>query len=279
MKKILTIAGYDPSSGAGITRDLDVFFSLGLHGLSALTAVVIQGPSGVSSISPTPRDVFSSMLDVVDSGITVDAVKIGVVWDEVLGEAIASFLSARPGVPVVIDPVTHAKNETPLITEGGLSFLITRLFPLASVVTPNITEASLITGKKIVNPEDMKEAARAIHSMGPRAVIVKGGHLEGAPTDLLFDGENFLFHTRQRIDRVVHGTGCMFSSALASFLSLGYSWGEAFYAVQEFMTAMLATSYRIDDKGYYYSSSGIFEGREAGAFGKKLTKKMEIIER
>jgi hydroxymethylpyrimidine kinase/phosphomethylpyrimidine kinase len=266
MKKILTIAGYDPSSGAGITRDLDVSFSLGLHGLSAITAIVVQGPSGVSSLSPIGSDVFTNMLDAVGSDVTIDGVKIGVVWGEPAGKAIASFLSARRGVPVVIDPITHAKNGAPLVTAEGLSFLITGLFPLASVVTPNITEASAMTHMKITCLEDMKEAARVLRSMGPGAVIVKGGHLEGAPTDLLFDGEEFLVHTKERVDRTVHGTGCMFSASLASFLTLGYSLREAFYASQEFMTTMLSRSYRINDKGYYYSSSAVLAHGEGEAF-------------
>ncbi|HEY3276237.1 MAG TPA: PfkB family carbohydrate kinase [Syntrophorhabdaceae bacterium] len=264
MKKILTIAGYDPSSGAGITRDLDVFFSLGLHGLSALTAAVIQGPSGVSAVFPTPPERFASMLEAACTGVDIDAIKIGVVWDEALGKEITSFVAARPGVPVVIDPVSLAKNSVPLITQEGLLYLMNALFPLAGAITPNIDEASAITGLNITGPDDMKEAARAIHAMGPGAVVIKGGHLEGAPVDLLFDGRDYLFHTKRRIDKNVHGTGCMFSSALASFLAHGYPVTEAFFATQEFMTSMLNESYRIDEKGYFYSASAIPAGRKAG---------------
>jgi hydroxymethylpyrimidine kinase/phosphomethylpyrimidine kinase len=274
MKKILTIAGYDPSSGAGITRDLDVFFSLGLHGLSVLTATVVQGPMGVLAFHPLPLQQFSSLLDVVGKGIELDGVKIGIVWDETYCREIAAFLSSRRHIPVVIDPITHAKNDTPLITKKGLSSLITDLFPLAAVVTPNITEASAITGRTIANPEDMKEAARAILAMGPRAVIVKGGHLEGEPMDLLFDGDDFLFHRKRRVSKTVHGTGCMFSSAIASFLALGYPLKQAFLATQAFMTTMLNESYRIDDGGYFYSSSGILADRQpnggpGGKYGQK----------
>jgi hydroxymethylpyrimidine kinase/phosphomethylpyrimidine kinase len=274
MKKILTIAGYDPSSGAGITRDLDVFFSLGLHGLSVLTAIVIQGPTGVQALHPLPVQQFTPLLDVSGKGIELDGVKIGIVWDEAHCREIAAFLSGRPNVPVVIDPITLAKNDTPLITEKGLSSLITDLFPLAAVVTPNITEASAITGKTIVGPDDMKEAARAILTMGPRAVIIKGGHLEGEPMDILFDGQGFLFHGKRRVQKTVHGTGCMFSSAIASFLALGYPLKQAFLATQTFMTAMLDESYRIDDGGYFYSSSGILADRQVnvgpgGKYGQK----------
>jgi hydroxymethylpyrimidine kinase / phosphomethylpyrimidine kinase / thiamine-phosphate diphosphorylase len=267
MKKILTIAGYDPSSGAGITRDLDVFFSLGLHGLSAPTATVIQGPLGVSALHPTPLPQFTSMLDVSRAGIDLSGVKIGVVWDEPYCMEIASFLSERPHIPVVIDPISQAKNDTPLVTGKGFSSLITALFPLAAAVTPNITEASAITGRKIDGPEDMKEAARAILGKGPRAVIIKGGHLEGEPMDLLFDGDDFVFHRKRRVHKTVHGTGCMFSSAIASFLAHGYPLKVAFFATQDFMTSMLNESYRIDDKGYFYSSSGIVAGRRSGRIG------------
>jgi hydroxymethylpyrimidine/phosphomethylpyrimidine kinase len=204
------------------------------------------------------------MLEAACTGVDIDAIKIGVVWDEALGKEITSFVAARPGVPVVIDPVSLAKNSVPLITQEGLLYLMNALFPLAGAITPNIDEASAITGLNITGPDDMKEAARAIHAMGPGAVVIKGGHLEGAPVDLLFDGRDYLFHTKRRIDKNVHGTGCMFSSALASFLAHGYPVTEAFFATQEFMTSMLNESYRIDEKGYFYSASAIPAGRKAG---------------
>ncbi|MBA4418487.1 MAG: bifunctional hydroxymethylpyrimidine kinase/phosphomethylpyrimidine kinase [Syntrophus sp. (in: bacteria)] len=257
MNKILTIAGYDSSSGAGITRDLDVFFSLAIHGLSVPTATVLQGPQGVEAVYPTPEAQFIRTLQLIGRDIDIQGVKIGVVWDRPYCEEIARFLEPREGMPVVIDPVGAAKNGIPLITEKGLSCLVDSLFPLAWVVTPNIPEAALLTGKAIDTVEDMKKAAQAIHGMGPRSVIVKGGHLVGEPVDLLFDGSEFFFFEKQRIDREVHGTGCIFSSALTAFLVLGHTVREAFFAAQAFMTDMLKESYRIDEAGYFYASPGI----------------------
>ncbi len=264
MKTILTIAGYDPSSGAGITRDLDVFFSLGCHGVSAPTATVLQGPQGVAAVYPTPGEQFRATLDLIGNEIPVAGVKIGVLWDGPYCEEAVRFLKSRAGIPVVVDPVGAAKNGIPLITEKGLGQLIQGLFPLAHVVTPNVPEAMVITGKTIENVEDMKEAARVIYDMGPRAVIIKGGHLKGNPCDILFDGAEFAVFEKGRISREVHGTGCMFSSAITTLLVLGRALGDAFSRTQELMAEMIEKSYRIDEKGYFYSSSGIINSRGAG---------------
>ena len=263
MKSVLTIAGYDPSSGAGITKDLDVFFACGLHGLSIPTATVAQGPQGVEAVYPTPVGQFSFMLEMAARTTRVDGVKIGVVWDEAhLGE-IVSFLGKQKNIPVVIDPVFSAKNDTPLITPEGLKQMVSSAFPLAVAVTPNIPEASLITGMEIRSVGDMKEAAAGIHRMGPRYVVVKGGHLQGEPVDLLFDGRDFFTFRKERKNRQVHGTGCTFSSALAAFLTHGYPVREAFLATQEYMAAAISESYRIDEEGYFYSSAGLTNARGA----------------
>ena len=263
MKCILTIAGYDPSSGAGITKDLDVFFSLGAHGLSVPTATVAQGPGGVAAVYPTPVEQFAFMLGMAGRETRVDGIKIGVVWDEAHLREIVSFVKERKNIPVVIDPVFNAKNETPLITEEGFRYLTHVLFPLATVVTPNIPEASLITGKPISSLDDMKEAAESVCRMGPGSAIVKGGHLEGEPVDVLFDGKEFSLFEKERKNKQVHGTGCTFSSALAAFLSHGYPVREAFLACQEFMDTTLNESYRIDEEGYFYSSASLANSREA----------------
>ena len=128
MKNILTIAGFDPSSGAGITKDLDVFFSLGAHGLSVPTGVVAQGPRGVEAVYPTPMEQFSFMLEMAGREPAIDGIKIGVVWDEEHLKEIASFIKERANIPVVIDPVSHAKNETPLITAEGFRYLLEASF-------------------------------------------------------------------------------------------------------------------------------------------------------
>jgi hydroxymethylpyrimidine/phosphomethylpyrimidine kinase len=274
VKNILTIAGFDPTSGAGITKDLDVFFSLGTHGFSVPTCIVNQGPKGVTDIYPIPPDQFSYMLEAVTDGTKIDGVKIGVMWDESHVEVLSEFIKAiiennlpifpplpKEGegvfIPVVLDPVISAKNNTRLITDRGLKKLVDSLLPLTTVITPNIDEACLITGAKIECLNDMKACAEKILNMGPNAVVIKGGHLEGEPIDLLYDGNEFMTWQKKRIVREVHGTGCTFSSLLISFLVHGNHLKDAFIMSEQYMQDLLKESYRIADNGYFYMSSAI----------------------
>ncbi len=264
MKKILTIAGYDPSSGAGITKDLEIFSSQGMHGISIPTCIVLQGPQGVRDVYPVPYPQFFEMIDMVKGQLPVDGIKIGALWNEAYVEKTALFLKdLKKNTPIVIDPVLAAKNRIQLLTDRGLRQMKKLLFPAASVVTPNTDEASLITGKKVNTLQGMKEAAEKIFHMGPKAVIVKGGHLKGQPVDLFYDGREFISFKKRRIDRSIHGTGCMFSSLFTSFLALGYEKKEAFLASAKDMGELLGDSYRIDADGYYYASPGILHSRHA----------------
>ncbi len=269
MKNVLTIAGFDPSSGAGITRDLDVFFSLGLHGIAVPACVVNQGPTGVTGVFPVPDDQFTYMLDTVKSGVRIDGLKIGVMCDEPHVEFLFEFISSarmtgglsgktEPGkssIPIVLDPVIAAKNNKRLLTDRGLKKLIEKIIPLVTVVTPNIDEAVVITGKNIDNIDNMKDCATAIFDMGTKAVLIKGGHLEGDPIDLLYNGNEYFTWKRERLGRHIHGTGCTFSAALLSFLVSGNSLKDAFDKAEKYMQHMMNKSYRIADKGYYYMSS------------------------
>ena len=263
MKKILTIAGFDPSNGAGITKDLDVFSSLGIHGMSVPTCIVVQGPKGVQDVYPTPYVQFFEMLDNVGKGSLVDGVKIGVLWNETYIERIRSYLDnfAEGNPEVVVDPVMMSKNGKELLTEKGLKSLIELVFPVADVVTPNIPEASFITSREIKNLEDVKLCAKEILNMGPKTVIVKGGHLSGEPVDLFFDGKEFITWKKRRLNREVHGTGCTFSSLITAFLINGYDKREAFLASEKAMEKVLAHSFRIDADGYFYASSNIIDSR------------------
>jgi hydroxymethylpyrimidine/phosphomethylpyrimidine kinase len=267
MKKILTIAGYDPSSGAGITKDLDVFSALGMHGISIPTCLVLQGPHGVQDVYPIPYAHFFEMIDMAKKELPVDGIKIGALWNEACVERITSFLSSLGRIAVVVDPVIESKNGTRLLTDEGLKQLIKGIFPITDVVTPNLPEASLIIGKDVKTLEDMKVCAKDIFDMGPGAVVVKGGHLAGEPIDLFFDGEAFTTWKKRRIDREVHGTGCTFSSLIAAFIVHGYDKKEAFLASEEVMEDLLAGSYRINIDGYFYTSSGIFNSRCADRWG------------
>jgi hydroxymethylpyrimidine kinase/phosphomethylpyrimidine kinase len=257
VKQILTIAGYDPSSGAGVTKDLDIFHSLGIHGNSVPTCIVLQGPQGVQDVYPVPYPQFYEMIDMVKGELPIDGVKIGALWNEAYVDKIASFLNGVHNVPLVIDPIIAAKNGTRLLTDNGLKQMIELLFPKADVVTPNTDEAAAITGKRVSTLKDMKTCAKQILDMGPKTVIVKGGHLKGEPIDLFYDGKEFMSLKRQRIDRTVHGTGCIFSSLMISFLANDYDQREAFVASGKTMGELLGDSYRIDKDGYFYASPGI----------------------
>ena len=261
MKNILTIAGYDPSSGAGITKDLDVFYALGIHGISVPTCLVLQGPQGVQGVYPIPYVQFIEMIDMMNNALPVDGIKIGAVWNEAYVEKIASFLSDHGNIPIVVDPVIESKNGTRLLTDKGLTELIKRIFPVTDIVTPNLPEASIIIGKEVKTLEDMESCAKDIFDMGPGAVIIKGGHLSGEPIDLFFNGKDFINLKKRRINREVHGTGCTFSSLITAFLVHGYDKKEAFFASEKIMEELLGNSYRINADGYFYASSGIVNSR------------------
>jgi hydroxymethylpyrimidine kinase / phosphomethylpyrimidine kinase / thiamine-phosphate diphosphorylase len=257
MKKILTIAGYDPSSGAGVTKDLEIFYSLGIHGISAPTCMVLQGPQGVRDVYPVPYPQFYEMVDMVKEVLPIDGIKIGAVWNEAYVDKVASFLNGVGNVLLVIDPIVAAKNGTRLLTDTGLKRMIEMLFPKADVVIPNLDEASAITGKKVSTLKDMRDCAKRLLDLGPKTVVIKGGHLKGEPVDLFYDGKEFMSFKRKRIDRTVHGTGCIFSSLMISFLANGYDEREAFVASGNAMGELLGDSYRIDKNGYFYASPGI----------------------
>jgi len=263
MKNILTIAGYDPTSGAGITRDADTFFSFGFHAISVPACTVVQGPKGVMDIFPTPQDQFSLMLGMINDDLQVAGVKIGVVCDRWYVDEISRFLRKKKGIPVVVDPVFASKNKRELITEEGMRRLVGSLFPAARIVTPNIEETSLLIGEKIDSVEEMKAAAKVLVDSGVKAVIIKGGHLKGEPTDVFYDGKEFVEWKKKRIDRTIHGTGCSFSSSVLTFLVAGYPLKESFLAAQLHMERLIRGSYRIDEGGYYYLSSGIMNGKAA----------------
>ena len=259
MRKILTVAGYDPSSGAGITKDLEVFLSFGAHGISVPTCIVMQGPQGVQDAFPMPYPQFCEMIDMAREQLPIAGAKVGAVWNEAYVNKFASFLDRIGGIPLVIDPIIAAKNGTRLVTDKGLQQMIQLLFPKADAITPNIDEASAITGRKISNLKDMKSCAKRLFEKGPKSVIIKGGHLKGEPLDLFYDGDEFLTLSRQRIDRTVHGTGCVFSSLMISFLAQGYDARESFLTSGKIMGELLGASYRIDRDGYFYTSPGIMK--------------------
>jgi hydroxymethylpyrimidine/phosphomethylpyrimidine kinase len=263
MKNVLAIAGFDPTSGAGITRDLDVFFSLGLHGLSLPTCIVMQGPKGVEAVYPTPDEQFRAMAKSLQGNVSINGVKIGAALDETHVGILSHLMPDDSEIPVVVDPIVAAKNGRRLITETGLKALVTSIFPKATAITPNLDETSMLLGKTVKTAEDMMASARALLNTGPRAVVVKGGHLQGEPTDILFDGKEITVWKKKRIRREIHGTGCTFSSLFTAFLVYGYSIKEAFLATERLTEDLVKESYRISEEGYFYMSAGLLKSRLA----------------
>ncbi len=245
MKRALTIAGSDSGGGAGIQADLKTFAALGVFGTSAITALTAQNTVNVLGIFPVSPEFVALQIDAVIRDIGTDAVKTGMLSNAGIIETVALKVREYGLAPLVVDPVMVAKSGDALLEPAARDALVGKLLPLAAVVTPNLPEAEVLCGFPITGLEEMRKAARAIHSLGPKSVVVKGGHLIGndSSTDLFFDGEDFEELTERRIDtRNTHGTGCTFASAIAARLARGDSTREAVRAAKRYVTRILKAS-------------------------------------
>jgi hydroxymethylpyrimidine/phosphomethylpyrimidine kinase len=220
--RVLTIAGSDSGGGAGIQADLKTITALGAFGTSAVTALTAQNTLGVRAVLEVPPGFVAAQIDAVMEDIGTDAAKTGMLGGRAVVEAVADRVRHHDIRPLVVDPVMAAKSGDALLAADALDALRRLLLPLASVVTPNLPEAAALAGVPVKDEEGMREAARRIHADGPRYVLVKGGHLAGEPTDLLFDGRAFRRVTRPRVaTRNTHGTGCTYAAAIATGLARG----------------------------------------------------------
>jgi hydroxymethylpyrimidine/phosphomethylpyrimidine kinase len=246
--RAMTIAGSDSGAGAGIQADLKTFAALGVYGTSVITAVTAQNTRAVLAIAEVPEEVIALQLDGVMEDIGTDAIKTGMLSSASIIDTIADRLEAW-GIPnLVVDPVMVAKSGDALLQANAVRALATKLLPLALIVTPNIPEAEVLSRREIHSDEDAKEAARAISALGPRYVVVKGGHRGGEPVDVVFDGIDFVEFATERVDTEnTHGTGCTFSAAIAAYLARGFLPLDAIGAAKEYLTAALKASYRIGD--------------------------------
>jgi hydroxymethylpyrimidine/phosphomethylpyrimidine kinase len=218
---VLSIAGVDPSGGAGVFADLKAFSALRAYGCGAVTALTAQNTRAVTGIHEVPPEFLRLQLDTLFADVRIDAVKIGMLASSALIEVVAEALHRYRPPFVVLDPVMVAKSGDRLLRTDAVEALRTRLLPLATVVTPNLPEAGdLLGGSAPDAPAAMREAARALHRLGPGAVLMKGGHLPGERLlDVLFDGTDFLELPIDRVPtRNTHGTGCTLSSAIAALL-------------------------------------------------------------
>ncbi|PZC46723.1 MAG: hydroxymethylpyrimidine/phosphomethylpyrimidine kinase [Chloroflexi bacterium] len=242
----MTIAGSDSGGGAGIQADLKTFAALGVYGTSVITAITAQNTLKVSGVHEIPVELIRAQIGAVVSDIGADAVKTGMLSSSEIIEAVADEIAARGLSLLVVDPVMVAKSGDRLLREDAIEALRMRLLPLATVVTPNIPEAEALTGRVIVSAEDARAAARDIVGMGARAVVVKGGHLEGLPIDLLYDGSDFREFTGPRIDTTsTHGTGCTFASAIAAGLAKGLSLEEAVGQAKAFVAEAMRKAFAV----------------------------------
>ncbi|MFZ3130763.1 MAG: bifunctional hydroxymethylpyrimidine kinase/phosphomethylpyrimidine kinase [Desulfosporosinus sp.] len=246
MKKVLTIAGSDCSGGAGIQADLKTFSAHGVYGMSVITAVTAQNTRGVFAVEDITRDVVAKQIEAIFDDIEVDAVKIGMVSQlqtiEVIAEQLRHYL---PHI-LVLDPVMVAKSGYHLLNPLAEATLIKELLPMSTIVTPNIPEAEVMTRMSIRTLKQMEESAKAIYQMGAQNVLLKGGHLEGEATDILYDGREFSYFSSTRIaTRNTHGTGCTFSSAITANLVLGYPLNQAVLLAKKYIAIAIQHSLAI----------------------------------
>ncbi len=248
MPTALTIAGSDSGGGAGIQADLKVFMALGCHGMTALTALTAQSTVGVFGIHEVPPDFVTAQIDTVVEDIGVGAAKTGMLFSAPVIEAVAAAAEDHRLTPLIVDPVFVSKHGNRLLAEDAVEALKTRLLPLAALVTPNLFEAQGLTGTSISSLDDMKECARTLHALGPRAVLVKGGHLDhtGSATDVFYDGDVLEEITGPRYDSPhTHGTGCALSAAAAARLAHGDSIIDAIRYAKDFVSGAIYRGLRI----------------------------------
>ncbi len=240
--RVLTIAGSDSGGGAGIEADLKTMCALGCYGMAAITAVTAQNTLEVSAIHDIPPRDVAKQIEAVLSDLGADAIKTGMLSNCAIIEAVAETLEAARAQNLVVDPVMISKSGAALLREDARQALIDRLLPLALLVTPNVPEAEAISGQTITNETGMRRAAEAILSLGPRHVLMKGGHLPGAEAvDWLFGPGVEQRYASPRIEtKNTHGTGCTFSSAIACFIARGASVGDAVAQAKDYLNGAIA---------------------------------------
>jgi hydroxymethylpyrimidine/phosphomethylpyrimidine kinase len=238
---ILSIAGYDPSSGAGITADIKTIATHGCYGVTCITALTVQSTQGVKRVDPVEGRIITETLEELMDDLDIAAVKIGMLASAEAAKAIAAFLRRYPMRRVVLDPVLKSSSGADLISKEGLQVLKDRILAQSYVITPNIDEAAALTGLKVGNPDDMGPAAMRLHAMGARNVIITGGHLD-VPVDFVSAemGKRVTVLKGRRIaGRSTHGTGCAFSTALTCNLVLGKELTDAARTAKRYVESAL----------------------------------------
>jgi hydroxymethylpyrimidine/phosphomethylpyrimidine kinase len=245
--RAMTIAGSDSGAGAGIQADLKTFAAHGVYGTSVLTAVTAQNTTSVLAIAEVPEEVIVHQIDGVMEDIGADAIKTGMLSAASIIEVVADRIEAWGVKNLVVDPVMVAKSGDALLQPTAVRTMVKLLLPLALVVTPNIPEAEVLSGKRIVDQASEEDAARIIAGLGPTYVVIKGGHRDsGDAMDLIYDGASFERITSPRIETAnTHGTGCTFSAAIAANLALGAEPSAAITRAKEYLSGALRESFPI----------------------------------
>ncbi|MGB9857355.1 MAG: bifunctional hydroxymethylpyrimidine kinase/phosphomethylpyrimidine kinase [Dictyoglomaceae bacterium] len=247
IKKVLVIAGYDPSGGAGILRDLKTIHSLGGFALCVPTCLTIQDTQKVYKVYKIDKKVVKENLETILLDCKIDAVKIGVLYSKEIINIVYDTIKKYNLKNIVLDPVIYPSSGTFLLEESALEDLKI-LISQCDLITPNIPEAEILSGMKIKDIDDMKNSAQNLRELGAKAVIIKGGHLEGEDAiDILLENDKFYVETCKKInaEREVHGTGCTFSSAMATFLAMNYDYYHAFVKARKYITEAIKSSINI----------------------------------
>ncbi|MGV9778581.1 bifunctional hydroxymethylpyrimidine kinase/phosphomethylpyrimidine kinase [Streptosporangium sp. NPDC003464] len=245
--RVLTVAGSDSGGGAGIQADLKTMLALGVHGMSVIAAVTAQNSLGVQGYWELPPEAVRAQLDSVLGDIGVQAVKTGMLASPALVEVVAEVL-AGVEAPVVVDPVGVSKHGDTLLAPEAVDTVKSRLLRTATVVTPNLWEVAQLTGVKVEDETDLGRAAEAVLELGPTWALIKGGHLPGAPVDLLTDGtREFRFTAERHDNRHTHGTGCTLASAIASYLARGEDVPAAVERAKTYVTGAIAHGFALGE--------------------------------
>jgi hydroxymethylpyrimidine/phosphomethylpyrimidine kinase len=244
---VLTIAGFDPSSGAGVTADMKTIAAHGCYGVACITALTVQSTAGVRRVQAVDAGLVAETLAELASDMEIAAVHIGMLGSGKVVQAVADFLVEHKMANVVLDPVLKSSSGTGLLDAAGVRLLKENLLPLSTIVTPNVDEAAALTGLGVSDPEQMRAAARKLHDMGASAVVVTGGHLEKAIDLLSFTGkrgiEQELFKSARLKSNSTHGTGCAFATALACHLALGRGLPEAVLLTKAYVAAAISNAH------------------------------------
>ena len=244
---VLTIAGFDPSSGAGVTADIKTIAAHGCYGVACITGLTVQSTSGVRRVDPVDPGLVTETLNELVADVEIAAVHIGMLASARVVRAVAEFLACEQLPNVVLDPVLKSSSAAKLLDATGARLLMEKLFPLATVVTPNADEASALTGLAVTNPEQMRTAARKLHELGAKAVVVTGGEMDKAIDLLSFTTkrgvEQELFKSQRQRSNSTHGTGCAFATAMACHLAQGRGLPEAVLLAKAYVAAAIANAH------------------------------------